>query len=48
MMLDERAKNMHILFSDIAEEINYIRRIANQKPNKKSTLNQSQKKEQHI
>ena len=46
-MADGSVENMQILFSDIAEGIDYIRRIAKKKPSKQSILSQLQKKEQY-
>ena len=46
MMTDGRVENIQILFSDIAESIDYIWKFANEKPNKQSILSQLQKKEQ--
>ena len=46
-MADGRVENIQILFSDKAEGIDYIRKIAKQKPNKQSILSQLQKKEQY-
>ena len=46
-MADGRVENVQILFSDMAESIDYIRIIAKQKPNKQSILSQLQKKEQY-
>ena len=42
-----RCENVQILFFDIAEGVDYIRRIAKQKPNKQRILSQLQKKEQY-
>ena len=47
MMADGRLENIQIFFSDITESIDYIRKIAKQKPNKQSILSQLQKKEQY-
>ena len=47
MMADGRVENLQILFSDIAESIDYIRKIARQKPTKQSILSQLLKKEQY-
>ena len=41
-MTDRRVENIQILFSDKAEGIDYIRKIAKQKPNKQSILSQLQ------
>ena len=38
MIADGRVENIQILFSDIAESIDYIGKFAKQKPNKQSKL----------
>ena len=47
MMADRCVGSVQFLFSDIAESIDYIWRIAKQKPNKQSILSQLQNKKHY-